>query len=132
MRLELRINFRTDGDFGFDDIETIIDTNSPFYNGATLGYIAVPPMDGEDLYIFILTAEGDPNGCRYAARDFMQGLVCRLRTTDIKYYLIPEIYDLVIGPKENLLWSGTDVHHGGNMSGNYDGTKIRLDIWHNY
>ena len=123
MKLKLYISCYTDGDFSFNNIDNLFDVNNSLYKGAIISYTHL--VDGEQIF-FDLTCEGEPNPCRWAARDLMETLVCNIHTH--KYYLVKDLYDLIITPKEELLWSGRDVHYSDILSGNYDGTVLFLDI----
>ena len=126
MKLHLEIVFHSDGDFHIEDGNTLIDTNSSFYNGAKLDYIYT---DDYEMQIFILNAEGEPNPCRWAARDMMENMVCNLRTH--KHYVIPMIYEFIItNAKEPFLWSAGNVKLYNCLSGNYDNSRISLRIIH--
>lgn len=123
MNLSLTLELHTDGDFHIKDYATLIDPQCRMYKNATVKYEGL--QDGEIIWIF-LTAEGERNACQWAARDLLEHLVCNIRTH--KYYLIKDLYDLVIPAKENLLWSNKNVYHNGSLSGNYDGTFFNLII----
>ena len=123
MKLKLYISCYTDGDFSFNNIDNLFDVNNSLYKGAIISYTHL--VDGEQIF-FDLTCEGEPNPCRWAARDLMETLVCNIHTH--KYYLVKDLYDLIITPKEELLWSGRDVQYSDILSGNYDGTVLFLDI----
>lgn len=123
MRLELDIIFQTDGDFHIENGETLIDPNCSMYKKADVKYGFM--QDGEHISIMLM-AYGDANACRWAARDLIEHTMCGLRTH--KYYLIQDIYNMIIPPKEDLLWSGEEVRFHKVLGGNYEGTYIRLSI----
>lgn len=123
MKLQLNFVFATDGDFSFTNIESLFNPESSMYKGANLKYSC--KHDYEDIYIS-LQADGDDNACRWAARDLMENLVCNIRTH--KYYVIKYLYNLIVTPKEQLLWSGENVNYHDSIGGNYEGTSIQLFI----
>lgn len=125
MILRLGLAFGTDGDFGFNDSENLFDPQKRMYEGADVKYDYTE--DGEKIYI-TLQADGNDDACRWAARDLMESLVCNIRTH--KYYVIKYLYDLIIAPKEELLWSKDDVNYFDSIGGNYEGTNIRLIVLH--
>ena len=123
MFLQLVMHFCTDGDFDFGNLFEVFDSGNSMYAGAMIHY----HCDEDNGVIHIsLRADGDANACRWAARDLMESLVCSIRTH--KYYLIRDVYNLIITPKEDLLWSGKFVNHHGILGGNYDGTYLDLGI----
>ena len=127
MKLSLEIDFHTDGDFWFL-AEKFIEPQTPYYCGAVKEFRVVPEPDNEFFGISLI-CEGDADGCRYAARDVMEALICggiRL----VHYWVLKYIYDLIITPKEELLWSDSDVYHYDSIEGNYGGTHIELEIIH--
>ena len=126
MRLHLAINFETDGDFYFENPNSIFDARNSMYRNATL-IDEVNDEDQENVR-FYLIATGDADACRWAARDLMEKIVCQLRTG--KYEVIKDVYDLVITPKENYLWSDAEVHYVDCLSGNYTGSYISLTVEH--
>jgi len=123
MKLLLDLTFKTDGDFGFNNMENLIDPKDSMYKGAGIQYYC--SCNDESIYVTLI-ADGDDNACRWAARDLMERLVCNIRTS--RYYIIRYLYDLIITPKEDLLWSGENVNHSDSIGGNYEGTHIRLVI----
>lgn len=128
MKLRLEIHFETDGDFCFLGLNDLINPNSSLYNGAVTRFEADDHTYYEEIDIR-LECDGDANGCRWAARDVLERLISKgIRT--VRYYLVKDIYDLLITPKEKVLWSDEDVHYEGIISGNYEGTFLRLDIVH--
>lgn len=127
MKLSLEIDFHTDGDF-WPIAEKFIEPQSSFYNGAVKEFEVISEP-GDEYYGIILVCEGDANGCRWAARDVIEALICGgFRLTH--YWLIKDIYELIITPKEEWLWSDEDVHYYDSIEGNYGGTHIALDIVH--
>ena len=77
----------------------------------------------------MLECEGEPNSCRWAVRDLIEGLFCNgIRT--VHYWLIKDLYDFIIPVEENFLWSVEDIHYYNTIKGNYEGTFIQLDITH--
>lgn len=127
MKLLLDLSLKTDGDFGLNNIESLFDLKGSMYKGADVEYSC--NCGGEDIYVR-LRANGDANACRWAARDLMENLVCNIRTH--KYYVIKYLYDLIITPKEQLLWSGENVNYLESIGGNYEGTYIQLIIFNEY
>jgi len=123
MKLLLQFKFCTDGDFHIKDYNNLINPKDTMYKNANIKYLADKGI--ETIWIGLL-ADGERNACRWAARDLMERLVCSVRTH--KYYLIKELYDMIIPAKEDLLWSNSNVSHYKGLSGNYDGTFIRLNI----
>lgn len=127
MNLYLAINFETDGDFIFADLEEIFDEGNPMYSGAEIHYY-VDNTTYSDGIKFSMKASGAPNACRWAARDLMESIVCHLRT--MNYEIIKDVYDLVITPKEEYLWSDADVHYLDCLGGNYAGSYISMTVEH--
>lgn len=130
MKLKLRINFQTDGDYNFIGIrnDSILDSDSPFYNGVIKKFLMYDHPGYEEQMVW-LECEGDANSCRYAARDIMEHLIERgIRV--VHYWIVKYLYDLIIGCKEKVLWAHEDVHYRDTISGNYEGTYIELDIVH--
>lgn len=128
MQLTLKMEFCTDGDFCFHSIDRLIDPKSSFYNGVVKDFRVINEPDDEFISVS-LECEGDANGCRWAARDVMENLVVGgIRVAH--YWLVKYLYDLIITPRENALWSDKDVHYYDTISGNYDGTFLLLDIVH--
>lgn len=128
MELQLKIHFNTDGDFCFLGLDRLIDPKSSFYNGAVKNFIIDNQPDYETIDI-LLGCNGDANGCRWAARDVLEHLVTNGFRV-VHYWLVKDLYDLLITPKEDVLWSDENVHYQNTISGNYDGTVLRLDIVH--
>lgn len=122
MKLYLKFEFHTDGDFYIEDVGTLIDIKSNLYKGANVKYRG--SQSGETIWIE-LEADGDRNAGFYAARDLMQNLICNIRAG--KYYLVKDLYDMIIPAKE-LLWSNVSASYFKDISGNYDGTYIQLYI----
>lgn len=128
MKLLLDLSFVTDGDFCFNNSENLFDPKETMYKESDVKYFYT--CDGEDIHVR-LEANGDDNACRWAAEELMENLVCNIRTH--KYYVIKYLYDLIITPKEQLLWSGENVNYLNGISiGNYEGTCIQLIIFNEY
>ena len=119
------MNFNTDGDFSFRDRRELFNPDASLYKGASIKYDI---GEGYDDISFSLYAEGDPNPCRWAARDLMESLVCSIQTN--KYYVIKYLYDLIVTARIEYLWSGEDVDYFDSISGNYEGTELHLRIVH--
>lgn len=128
MKLSLKMTFCTDGDFRFLLTKELIDPKSSFYNGAVKEFLIINEPENEFIDI-TLECEGDECGCQWAARDVMENLI-RGGILTVHYWLVQDIYELVIKPKERMLWGDKDVHYYDSMSGNYNGTEISLDIVH--
>lgn len=127
MILSMEIDFHTDGDFWFL-AKKLIDPQFSFYNGAVKEFrVLAEPYD--EFYGITLVCEGDANGCRLAARDVIQKLICG-GISVTHYWVLKYIYELIVPPMEELLWSDEDVHHYDTIGGNYEGTHITLDIVH--
>lgn len=127
MKLTLDITFQTDGDFCFLD-EKLINPSNSFYNNA-VKYFNIDHEDGDYFYYYYLECEGDPDGCRWAARDLIENLLCggiRL----VHYWVLDYLYHFLVYPKENFLWSENDVHYYDTLDGNYSGTTFELEIIH--
>ena len=127
MKLNLEITFHTDGDFCFL-AEELLNKESLIYRETVTKFLVINEPENEFIDI-CLVCEGDPNGCRWTARDVMEELI-RGGIRTVHYWLVKRIYDLVITPKEEVLWSDDDVHYYDTMGGNYEGTHILLDIVH--
>lgn len=124
-RLTLGIRFQTDGDFGFEGVDKVMDPGSPLYRGASVKFRARESDGGYDI---ALECSGRDQACRLAARDLLSGLVCALRTH--KYYLVRDIVAFLSGPLEDGLWDrGPEpVRKSLRMGGNYEGTELVLEI----
>lgn len=129
MKLTLEMYFQTDGDFCFLDPNHLIHLfeDSPLYEDAVKEYVY---DDSDPYYIHILlNCEGNPNPCRWAARDLLEHLVSDgIRV--VHYWLVKNLYNLLITPDEEILWSEEDVHYYDSIDGNYEGTELKLDIEH--
>lgn len=128
MKLRLEIHFHTDGDFCFLGLNDLINPNSSFYNGAVSIFEVNNLTDYEEIDI-LLECDGDANGCRWAARDVLENLIVRGVSVS-HYYLVKYLYDLLITPKEEVLWLDEDVRYKDTIGGNYEGTILTLDITH--
>lgn len=128
MKIKLNIHFETDGDFCFLGLDNLIDTKSNLYNGVIKKFKVTDKPDYEKLDI-LLECEGDANCCRWAARDVLENLITGGFRV-VHYYLVEDLYKLIITPREEMLWLDTDVHYQDTLSGNYEGTVLKLDIIH--
>ena len=125
MTLVLDISFHTDGDFGVNDRESIFNKDSRLYRDADLIYRT--EESGESIE-FALIANGDENACRWAARDLLQSLICEFRT--FKSYLVRDLYQFLDAPLAIVQKRGNEVRYEDNLSGNYEGTYLLLQITH--
>ena len=124
VKLELEVSFYTDGDFYFSDINEIFDPVSSMYNGANVKYDLSTEFE---YYNFLLIAEGPEDRCYYAARDLLESIMCHLQTS--RYYIIRDVYQLLIPAKEQCLWSNKEyIDYSESIGGNYEGTSIILKI----
>lgn len=124
VHLELKAEFSTDGDFHFDDTRLKEIQDSRQYDEAKLSYTYW--HDGEDI-VFHLIAEGKSDSCRYAARDLIEEMQVSFRTFSLKHYLIKDVYEM-LETVYNEIWKYENVDVSDYMSGNYDGTEVRLII----
>ena len=125
MTLVLDISFHTDGDFGVSNRESIFNKDSRLYRDADLIYRT--EESGESIE-FALVATGDENACRWAARDLLESLICELRT--FKSYLANALYQFLDTPLTIVQKRGNEVRYEDNLSGNYEGTYLLLQITH--
>ena len=125
MTLVLDISFHTDGDFCVNDLESIFNKGSRLYKDANLIYSA---EQSDESLEFALIASGDENACRWAARDLLQSLICEFRT--FKSYLVGYSYRFLDTPLVIVQKRGNEVRYEDNLSGNYEGTYLLLQITH--
>ena len=125
MTLVLDISFHTDGDFCVNDPESIFNKGSRLYKDANLIYSA---EQSDESLEFALIASGDENACRWAARDLLQSLICEFRT--FKSYLVGDLYRFLDTPLVIVQKRGNEVRYEDNLSGNYEGTYLLLQITH--
>ena len=125
MKLDLTIDLCTDGDFWVRNANELFDKSQPLYKKAKISYHCY--STDENIY-FELHAEGDAYHCQYAARDLIQNLVVSLDVGALHYWLVKDLYEMLIGVKEKALFKGESGTWGGCMCGNYDGTNITLTI----
>jgi len=123
LRLDIFVN--TDGDFRFDDSEPYLETESSFYDGAEL---ELHQDRGSERYSFVLCAKGKANPCRWAARDLVEHLACSVRTH--RSYVIPDVHAFLTSVLDDALWKdfSNSIGYGKSLSGNYDGSELRLTI----
>ena len=129
MKLTLRIHFQTDGDFYVRNIDNLFDPKGVMYKGANVQYQYEDDRDFEELR-FVLSCEGEANACRWAARDLMEALAVSFDVSRTHYWLVKDLYDLVITPKREVLWKNDDVDRFWTIGGNYEGTELCLNIKH--
>lgn len=132
MKLRLEIYFNTDGDFSFHHVEWLkhqVDPLSPFYDNAIKNLEIHDDNREDETYSFLLECEGAPNPCRWAARDLLEHLITN-GIGLVHYWVLKDIYNLLITPKEEVLWSDEDVHYSDTLSGNYHNSYLTLDIEH--
>lgn len=122
MILRLDMEFHTDGDFAFRDIGRQLDPGRQLYKGASIDYRV--KTDDEEI-CFNLACIGEANACRWAARDLVESLICSIST--FKAYLVGDLYRLLDEVLENL-WKDGKVQHEDSLSGNYNGTSVKLLI----
>ena len=125
MTLVLDISFHTDGDFCVNDLESIFNKGSRLYKDANLIYSA---EQSDESLEFALIASGDENAGRWAARDLLQSLICEFRT--FKSYLVGDLYRFLDTPLVIVQKRGNEVRYEDNLSGNYEGTYLLLQITH--
>ena len=123
MILILDIDFHTDGDFTFDHLESIFNKNSNLYRNAKIAYRA---EEANESIEFGLAAEGDHNACRWAARDLLESLICELRAC--KSSLVGDLYRFLSTPLDIVQKRGNEVRYKDSLSGNYEGTRLWLQI----
>ncbi len=129
MKLALRIHFYTDGDYWIRNTDNLFDPHCSMYKGAEVQYQHEEERDFSELW-FVLTCEGEANACRWAARDLMEALAVNFSVTQTHYWLVKDLYDLVITPKRDFLWSREDIDRFWTIDGNYEGTELYLYIKH--
>ena len=128
MKIFLEMNFQTDGDFCFCDMNDLLKKQSSIYKDVIKKFIFNDGSDYEDINI-LLECEGESDLCRWAVRDLIEGLFCNgIKTTH--YWVIKDLYNFLIPVKENFLWAEDDVQYYDTIEGNYTGTFIQLNIIH--
>lgn len=128
MQLSLYIRFSTDGDYGVRQVDALFDQKSIMYHGADIQY-QYKEEEYEEIW-FMLLCSGDANACRWAARDLLQALAVSFNVTQSHYWLVKRLYDFVITPSEEALWSDDDVDKRWTIGGNYEGSEVSLHIKH--
>lgn len=127
MTLYLICNFETDGDFDFRNLHSDFsplpfDPNKELYSGVDIEY-----EEHEDDYsiTYELRCQGNEIECKWVARDLMQSLICNIWT--FKDYLVLDLYNLIHGVEE-ALWKTNTTRFAKELSGNYDGTYVLLEM----
>lgn len=129
MQLFIRANFCTDGDFWVRDIDDLFDPKNSMYRGANIQYQFREDKDLEE-FCFSLSCDGNHMACQWAARDLLEALAVSFSVDQTHYWLVKELYELVITPKETLLFGRDNVDRFWTLGGNYDGTELSLYIKH--
>lgn len=126
MKLCFEAHFVTDGDFHFDknEIYRRLETGKSLYKNADILFDYQTHEDHIDIY---LIAEKDANACRWYFRDLLESLICSIRTS--KYWLVKDLYELLNYFHEDL-WVESNQYKTNELSGNYDGTQLILEIIH--
>lgn len=133
MKLELSIHLNTDGDFGIRDIDgkltgsPLFDETNPMYKDVKIGYHY--KLDGTIIDIN-LVAEGESSAqCQFAARDLMNNLVCQFEVLPSHYYLVKDLYNLVIDVSSQSLFKNISGTWRKQLFGNYEGSEVVISIW---
>lgn len=123
MRLNLKICFCTDGDFGFTNPNVPFDKTRSFYEGAEIHYRCTSL---DQTIRFSLVAIGVSTACKRAAKDLLENLICNIRTS--RYYIVDDMCKFLIPAHDVLDDLENEFEYYDTISGNYEGTFLYLDV----
>ncbi len=123
IKIKIDAEFYTDGDFRFDNLDSLIDIHSSLYAGASVQYRASQNYAEQTIHIEF-SAAGNDNPCLWAMKDLLESLVCNFRTHYC--FLVKEMYDFLITARDNMLRDMKDICWCDTIGGNYEGTHISI------
>lgn len=130
MKILIKANFSTDGDYGIDGYKysysTVcedIDINLPdrkfkIYTRENNQH----PFDDDYTFIKVFECE-DETYCKMYARSYLEELLCNIRVLSTHYYIIKYFYEMFDKAIKSI---GHEEHFCDSIGGNYDGTVLEI------
>ena len=130
MKIAIKVNFSTDGDYAVDnyvhslstvceDIDIILPNRKfKIYTSEDNQHLF------DDEYTFIKTFEcEDSTYCELYARSYLEELLCNIRFLSTHYYIIPYFYKMF---DKAICSIGHEEYFYDSIGGNYTGTNLEI------
>lgn len=122
IKIQFDAKFCTNGDYRFDNLESLIDPEAPLYKEVNIEYQA--SQDGYLIHIR-LSVTGEANPCRRAIEDLLKNMFCNFHT--IWSYLEREMYNFLAEAEVRVvLVTDRNIDWYDTIGGDYEGTYIRI------
>ena len=130
MKIVIKANFSTDGDYRVDNymypLSTVcddIDINLPnrkfkIYTSENNRH----PFDDDYTFIKVFECE-DSTYCEIYARSYLEELLCNIRFLSTHYYIMPYFYKMFDNAIKSI---GHEEYFYDSIGGNYDGTELEI------
>ena len=130
MKIIIKANFNTDGDYRIDNyiysLSTAcedIDINLPdrkfkIYTRENNQH----PTDDDYMFVKMFECE-DEDYCRIYARSYLEKLLCNIRVLSTHYYIIKYFYEMF---DEAIKSIRHEEYFYDSIGGNYDGTELEV------
>lgn len=130
MKIVIKANFSTDGDYAVDNyvysLSTVcedIDINLPnrkfkIYTSENNQHL----FDDDYTFIKVFKCE-DSTYCEMYARSYLEELLCNIRFLSTHYYIMPYFYEMFDKAIRSI---GHEESFYESIGGNYDGTDLEI------